>query len=257
MDFQNQSRERKARRRTDLFINGKRDEISEQGLLTLVTPREGRKVKLPENEIFKVAALDLKSKGWRVVSEVDVFGRPIDGAAIKGDLLLAIESKMSLSKKLVSQLATAQLVADKVLGVIGRKPKKHFDWCKSAGMAIWLVQDGRIEVLSEWGENPHTNSIYREKLKQVALTQSEDLNGGTPCLKGVGPAQDIQRGVDEYLKTHPNAKWKEIFENVPNYYSTYKNMYSALRSGKERRHNREVMKKAGYVVRGNSWVKKS
>lgn len=52
--------------------------------------------------------------------------------------------------------------------------------------------------------------------------------GGYPCRKGEGPAQDVYEAVQAYRLEHPEARWKEVFEAVPNHYASWQSLRSSM-----------------------------
>lgn len=184
-----------------------------------------------ENEIFKIAASRLKKDGWHIISEIFVKGRNIDGAAIKNGVLIVIEAKTKFSKKLIYQLSQVRSSANHVLAVIGTGPPKHLwqkylwekkylNWCRNENIGVWLIENGEIKVLNNWGLNKYIKEFDCEELKKIVLTKNEDLNGGgLPGLKGTGPAQELRKSLiritENYVNEHPQTTWKEIIKNVP------------------------------------------
>jgi hypothetical protein len=167
-------------------------------------------VNLPESAIYKIAYKKLKADGWRVVSEVGIWpGSAIDGVALKDGVLVAIEAKKNLSKKLLHQLCLAQLAADHVLAVIGTIPqKKGMEWCLSQNIGVWVIKGDNVTEFNPWGKNKIVTAHYREKVLHIAQNQSEDDGGGVPVLLGCGPAQYCLERVAEYKKKTPRSPGK-------------------------------------------------
>ena len=200
----------------------------------LRTRRYGRIMNLLEASICAAAVARLRSKGWRVGCEVRIDYRPVDAAAILDKKVLALEAKISLNEKLRHQLQRLTRRADYVLAVIGSNPRAEgINWCVKNKMGLWMITQGLvIEFLPYHQLTPKTH--YRNDIIKRLERWDETIVGGVPNMLGVGVAQDVQRRVDQYRAAHPNATWKEIYENVPSHYDNFKNMYSSLRSNAER-----------------------
>jgi hypothetical protein len=187
-----------------------------------------------EAPICAAAVARLRSKGWRVGCEVRIGYRPVDAAAILDDKVLVLEAKISLNEKLRHQLKRLTRRADYVLAVIGSNPRAEgINWCAKHKIALWMVTAGPlIELLPFRQLTP--NNRYRNDVIKRLERWDETIVGGVPNRLGIGVAQDVQRRVDEYRVAHPKATWKEIYQNVPSHYDSFKNMYSSLRSNAER-----------------------
>lgn len=200
---------------------------------------------LPEAAICAAAVAKLRAEGWRVACEVSHFYRPIDAVGVKDGKVLVLEAKTGLTKKLKYQLRFGIYGADYALAVVRSKPRQEgLEWCRQARVGLWVVRDGVIEELVAPVAHAEVDAYNRERLINAAMETDEQVAGGLPCLAGVGEAQDVQRRVDEYRAAHPDATWKEIHANVPSHYRTAGNMYSALRSNRERLAFRARMKAA-------------
>lgn len=190
---------------------------------------------LKEATICSVAVDKLRSDGWKVACELSVFYHPVDAVASKNGILMAIEAKTSFTKTLKKQLMGNMSFSDLLVAVVGTNPNKaNIEWCRKLRIGIWVVKSNKInEVLSPKALELDPVEYLKSKVLELVNRYSEnDVAGGTPNQKGIGPAQDVKRRVDQYRLNHPKATWKEIFNNVPNHYSNHKNMYSALRSNK-------------------------
>jgi hypothetical protein len=197
---------------------------------------------LNEAPLCAAAVAKLRMEGWRVVCEVPLFQRAIDAVALRDGIVMAIEAKVGFNDKLRRQLRYDDLAADYVLGVVGSMPKAAgVEWFKEQKIGLWVVTDQQIKVVVTCGPQ-NFNEYYRKTLIERMQLFDEDSAGGLPCLAGVGVAQEVQRGVDDYRAAHPKATWREIFANVPSHYATHQNMYSALRSNAERLAFRRRMK---------------
>jgi hypothetical protein len=191
---------------------------------------------LQEAPICAAAVAKLRSGGWKVACEIEVFDfrDKADAVALCDDNLMIVEAKVSLNQSLRRQAYRRQLAADLVLAVVGTMPRMSgLEWCKREGIGLWVVTDEGVREVAECRQQ-NANAHYRKLMIERLNNADETVVGGVPHLKGIGVAQDCQRRVDEYRAEHPKATWKEIFANVPSHYATAPNMYSALRSNAER-----------------------
>jgi hypothetical protein len=58
---------------------------------------------------------------------------------------------------------------------------------------------------------------------------SPEDEAGLPCQKGVSEGYHELLVIKEYVKNHPDANWKEIFENVGNHYSSHTSLMGSMR----------------------------
>ena len=171
-----------------------------------------------------------EKQGFKVYVEIPVAGACIDMVARKGNFLIAIELKMSLTKQLIHTCFTNQICCDLSYAAIPTEPSnKNKELYKKYAIGIIKVTS-KVEIISEANGNRFKPFApeYKRMLKYCSGIPWEGV-GGLPRLKGVGPAIECGKRVKKYLITNPRAKWKEIFNNVDNHYYNYKSMQSSLR----------------------------
>lgn len=154
---------------------------------------------------------------------IDIVGR-------KDQDLICVELKTSLNDNVLRQTYRSNMVTHMVYAAVARKPQpSRLLKAKERGIGVILVKEGLRVLL----EPSNTNDLFEpavERIHQYLNHMQSGGIGGKPCLKGVGPAKECGRRVIEYLKEHPNAKWKEIYQNVPNHYVSASSMYGAMNS---------------------------
>lgn len=192
--------------------------------------------RFPEADLCRIATNYLQAQHWKVAAEVAQLGRTIDLIAERDGKVLCLEAKTSLTRKLRYQIGFLQ-GHHFAVALVGSRPRKPgADWLRKRGIGIWTVTDGQIEVIAEPLEETQIMAYYRDRLKSALVRYAnQPTEAGMPCLKGIGPAVDVQERVDAYQTRHPRATWKEIFLAVPNHYKSSTSMASALRANRERK----------------------
>ena len=188
-----------------------------------------------EQQLAKPVADLLRSMGYTVWSEVpsdaasiDLVGRN-DATANKS--LVGVELKMSWSKKLLHQCLHTQCFVDDVYGATPVNPKhKTIELFKRYGIGMIVVSNDIAKViLSPCDDNRyHIDYMFRKIHKHLDRMSPSD-RAGFPCVKGHGPAIDCMERVKEYKKLHPQAKWRDVYQAVPNHYSSHLSMAGAMR----------------------------
>ena len=193
-------------------------------------PRQLHECKLSE----PVSEL-LRSWGYEVYTEIPYFSSCIDMVAMKdGETpeLIAVELKVSLTKKVIRQAYMSTMTMHKAFCAIATNPqKKSLEACAKFGLGVIRVKDGKAKLIQEF-HRVHNNEPWQPKLDlMIKFLRAIEPGGvaGNPTLPGMGPAQECYERVLEYRAKHPKAKWKEIFEHVHNHYSTHLSMAGAMR----------------------------
>jgi len=180
---------------------------------------------LREVELYEPLRQWLKTQGFRVLCEVC----NIDIIAIRGDEFWAIEMKMSLTKKVIRQAYSAKLRVDKAFVAIPTNPKSfNIEICRKSGIGIIRINNGICEMLLD-GTSERYWAGY-DKWRKIISNFEEGGVAGKPCLKGEGVTHDCLRRIKEYLEIHPEAKWKEIYENVGTHYSSPQSLAGSMRT---------------------------
>jgi len=148
---------------------------------------------LNEAPICASAVARLRSDGWKVACEVEVFDfrDRCDAVALRDDKLMIVEAKVSLNQGLRHQAYRRQLTADLVLAVVGKTPRSQgIEWCKGEGIGLWVVTGQKVNEVVE-PRQQNANAHYRKLMIERLANADESVAGGVPHLKGIGVAQDL------------------------------------------------------------------
>ncbi len=170
-----------------------------------------------------------EKQGYVVYSEIPIAGSKIDLVARKGNFLIGIELKTSLTRQLIHQCIRHQCNCDIFYVAVPVNPiSKNIDICKKYSIGIIRISD-ETEIIIEANQRFKPLEWKHKRILNFCDTILPGGLGGLPTLKGKGPRIDCTERVKKYLIINPAAKWKEIFENVHNHYYNYKSMQGALR----------------------------
>lgn len=182
---------------------------------------------LRETKLFPPVRDWLASQGYTVFAEC--WGH--DVVAYRGDWIVVVELKMSLTRRLYGQCVRATMFADAVYGATPCRPRA-LERFTETGLGVLRVT-AAVETLS------HPSNISRARNDSHHQRALERLRGwnplanqvaGVPMLAGCGPRQDCVSRVRQYLAANPSAGWREIFRDVPNHYAHHRSMRGALQS---------------------------
>lgn len=173
----------------------------------------------------------LKTQGMKVYVEVPVYSySAIDMVGKVGNKIIAVELKLSLSKKVIHQAWLNTSFVNFSWCAVPTKPKqKGIDICKKRGLGILQVlKNGDVIIIIDAvcknpPFEPHKSSVTR-----YLEDADEGGVGGHPNRKGVGPAQDVKRQIDAIRLLEPNITWQELFDRIPNHYSNYRSMQTSM-----------------------------
>lgn len=189
---------------------------------------------MKEADLYPAVKAWLEGQGLKVYPEVPLMHRPIDTIGIGEAENVGVEMKRHMNWKVCYQASTLALSCNRSYVAVGSKPR-NIERCEKMGVGILRVVGGVVEVLLESAHTITVNPHYWELLREKCSRLTGDGCGGVPCLNGIGPAQDCRRRVDEYLKEHPDADWRELFQKVPNHYASFRSMQGALCTSLKRR----------------------
>lgn len=187
---------------------------------------------LREAELAAPVAAWLKAAGYTVYSEVPVYygATAIDLLGKKGDDLITVELKMTWSKGLKYQAHRHTLISENTYAATPTKPsQKTIEMFTKSGIGMLHVKNGLVSVIAKpLLKYPPIQHYIDYIFRRLEYMEPGYEGAGHPTLKGVGPAIECRKRVDEYLRIHPTATWKQIFQDVHNHYSSYKSMYAAM-----------------------------
>lgn len=198
---------------------------------------------LREMELYQPMKEWFIKQGYQVRPEYWLYNHCFDAIAVKENIVIAIDMKMTLSKKLYLQIRKGHTFADFSYSVVATKPRRNADMFKQMvheGIGILSIRNNKVykileSIKSEEFKNySGFHDYHRDAIEYVRRTKDEGV-GGKPILKGTGPAQYVWKLIQGYRLKHPKATWKELYKNVPNHYCNYRSMQSAMSMLKRRR----------------------
>jgi hypothetical protein len=99
--------------------------------------------------------------------------------------------------------------------------------CERFGIGVLrVIGDTVVEILE--AKSSGISKWYYEAVTEMMSRMPPGGVGGVPDRKGKGPAQRVERLVEEYRQGHPTATWKEMFEKIPNHYASCQSMRTAM-----------------------------
>jgi hypothetical protein len=165
----------------------------------------------------------LEGQGLTVYAEVPFHGSSVDhvGATPDFSRVVMVEMKTCLTRKVLHQAYTHQLATHEVYCIVASAPSPaSLADARKAKLGVGRVHDGKVHIVL------HQRRDRRVRWEPTAKRLIDRLRhlepggvGGTPCLKGEGPAQECYRQVRRYRREHPDATWKQVFDAVPNHYA--------------------------------------
>ncbi len=178
----------------------------------------------------------LTEQGFDVYAEVPHYGSSIDLVGRSASLLVAVELKLCLSRKVIQQAnLTAAACHRCYVGVASARPRPaSIALCREIGLGIVSVVESRAIVQLESKEfSPFAGSVQRMREQLATLTRGGV--GGVACQAGQGPAQEMERAIAAYRATHPRATYRELFAAIPNHYASAASMCGGMRQVRIRR----------------------
>lgn len=181
----------------------------------------------PESRLYAPVRDWLTSQGYTVFPEC--WGHDVVG--YRGNQVVTVELKLSLTRTLYFQLVRASVFSDAVFAAVpGRPRSSSIELFRQHKFGILRVTES-VEVIVDATGNEAV--MYRKQHDDVleALRGWEPPDGvvaGLPTLKGSGPAQQCAERVRSYLLNNPAAGWRDIYRDVPNHYAHHRSMRGAL-----------------------------
>lgn len=172
----------------------------------------------------------LESRGFVPYGEVPWSGRGIDIVGVNGPVVEVVEMKLSLTKHVIYQASVTLASANRSWCAIATAPRNLEDRAANGmlgELGVLRVIGSSVEVLRE-APSGERNGRWSDLLIGMCSDMEPWGKAGLPTLAGVGPAQNVRNRVDKYLQQHPDAKWQEIFEAVPNHYVHPRSMRGAM-----------------------------
>lgn len=186
-----------------------------------------------ETDLSEPVTLWLESRGYTPYAEVAEpghFSRFIDLVGRKGRELVCVELKTSLTKGVIHQAATLELITPLRYAAVLTQPRRSgIERCRKLGLGLLVVREGELSVVIEPVALHNTWPYYVENMHRNLDVHTPRGIAGHPTRKGEGPAQECYDRVQLYLADQPGATWKEIWEKVHNHYSHPNSMRSAMK----------------------------
>lgn len=192
---------------------------------------------MKESSLYEPVKEWLKNKGYDCYSEVPfpTSYSFIDIVGKKEQELICIELKTSLNKKVIYQAHYSQMITQKVyVGVASSPSKKSLEKCQRFGIGVLSIKDGSvIEILPPSCDKEVFKSYYNSVIETLSNGGFDSI-AGLPNMKGTGPAQAVLKLVKEAKGKNPKISWKELFDTIPNHYSSPQSMAQSMGKVEER-----------------------
>lgn len=180
----------------------------------------------------------LESQGYKFHAEVPFPMASyafIDVVGTKDQDVICIELKASLTEKVIYQANHSKLLTDKAYVCVLSKPKQtSIDKCQKYGIGILILVDNQIKVLLEPKIDEKTWNPMVKGLHETLVNGWFEGKAGLPNMKGQGAAISVLELVRQAREKDPKITWKELFDKIPNHYSTYKSMQQSMGKAIER-----------------------
>lgn len=191
---------------------------------------------MSEKELFPPLKKHFKERGYAVYAEVPVHYRSVDFVAVKDREHIAVEMKMRFSDEVVRQAHTNKVSFHKTCIAYPVKKFVNFnelresvydrsEHCRDMGIGI-------IQVLPRgtifWAMEPKHEEPWR-KFDFSEYEEHDEDEAGLPYQKGVSAGYMELKAIMTYVREHPKANWREIFENVQNHYASHTSLAGSMR----------------------------
>lgn len=182
--------------------------------------------RLREAELSPAVSAWLRSLGCTVYAEcwgIDHIGMRDDGS------LICVEMKTSLTRQVVRQaMYHLSITSDVYIATASRPRELSLERPKLYGIGVWAAGSVVLAPNPDGEYRKHISPRNVERIQRALRNHTPDGIGGLPTLKGDGPAIRCRAACREYLREHPAAGWRELFDKVPNHYAHYRSMRGAV-----------------------------
>jgi hypothetical protein len=145
-----------------------------------------------------------------------------------GDRIIAVEMKRSLTVGVIHQALSNLSYAHKIYCAVYSDPRsKGLAMCERFGIGVLRVVGNMVVDILEAKSSGVSRWQYEAVTEMMKRIPPGGI-GGLQDTKGKGPAQEVERLIEEYRQEHPKATWKEMFEKIPNHYASYQSMRTAM-----------------------------
>jgi len=178
---------------------------------------------MTEKELAAKLIVWLQEQQWNIYQEVNYgYGMPvIDIVAVQGNIIWAIETKLSLSMALIEQ---AYFHIDKANYISICTP--HIRTTKGHKIARILLNHLGIGYLkvseSNISENiaPKLNRYSSELKNKLNEAQKTYAKAGNSDCKYWSPFQQTSMNIVSYVAKHPGTNLKDLVSNISHHYQT-------------------------------------
>jgi hypothetical protein len=144
-----------------------------------------------ETELSTPVSLWPSSLGFVPYAEVLLpnYERQIDLIASRDHELITVELKRSLTKHLIHQTATCDLITPHRYAAVGTDPRaKGIERCTQLGIGLLSVTNDTVTIILEpapsSARKDWTQADYPSKIHTILDTITPHGTGGHPCLQG-------------------------------------------------------------------------
>ena len=186
-----------------------------------------------ESDLYPIIKKYFKEQGYTVFAEVACGGRAVDLVAVKGQEKIAVELKTSFNSDVVWQAYQNRHYFNKVYIAFPVNSARFFHQEDYFWKQRESIQNrynnvrnngiGMLQVLPSgavYMDNEPSEQSPMMKIDLQFYSESDNDLGGVPFQKGVSEGYHELLGIKKYVTENPNATWKEIYDNVPNHYSS-------------------------------------
>lgn len=177
-----------------------------------------------ESDLSSPVCSWLSTRGYTAYCEVPVQGTCVDVVAQKGDEIVAVELKISLSSKVIRQALLARNFADQAWCAVFTKPRS-LAIPNKLGIGVLRIINGKAHVLLEPEPQKPFGGLHSEMMRTLAMCEPGGVGGLSNTIND-GPAQQVARLVAPLRKR--NIGWREIYDQIPNHYANWRSMRSVM-----------------------------
>ena len=192
----------------------------------------------PEAQLAPLVADWLRAQGLVVYAEVPLYQNSIDlvGIDFATNRIVTVELKTSFSITVLRSAMINQLATVESWAAAPTQPRpRAVEVADQQDIGLLRVADP-MEIIRPAPDPTDRASkafkirghfVAKKILEFCRLDEPSDA-GGIRWRKGRGPAQDVYRRVQRFLKEHPGATWPTIYQSVPNHYAHARSMMQSM-----------------------------
>lgn len=181
-----------------------------------------------ESDLSEPVSRWLRRRRLRVYAEVALLGNVVDLVGLNRSRIVVVELKRSLTAGVIWQARRGQLWGDEAYAAVATHPKQRtLQACRDHGVGVLQVHgNGRVYVVVEPNPAAHPPyDLHKERLRRQVRGMRPGGVGGLASA-AYAPAKAVAREVAPLWRA--GTPWRDIYDKVPNHYSGYRSMRSAL-----------------------------